>query len=49
MELKNDEGREGIEMQRGGREVEVGQRKEREREGGKEEVDGKKRDDINLN
>ena len=35
----------GIEMQRGGREVEVGQSKER----GREEVDGKKRDDIDLN
>ena len=34
-----------IEMHRGGREVEVGQSKERERE----EVDGKKRDDIVLN
>ena len=38
----------GIEMHRGGREVEVGQSKEREREEG-EEVDGKKRDDIDLN
>ena len=35
----------GLEMQRGGREVEVGQNKEREME----KVDGKKRDDIDLN
>ena len=40
----------GIEMHRGGREVEVGQSKERGREGGREEVaDGMKRDDIDLN
>ena len=34
MELKNGEGKKlrGIKMQRGGREVEVGQSKERERE-----------------
>ena len=38
-------------MHRGGREVEVGQSKERKggKEGGREEVDGKKRDDIDLN
>ena len=38
MELKNGEEREGIEMQRGGKEIEVGQSKEREgggREGGR--------------
>ena len=47
MELKNGEGEKlrGIEMHRGGREVEVG---ERERGEG-EEVDGKKRDGIDLN
>ena len=39
----------GIEMHRGGREVEVGQSKERDRREGMEEVDGKKRDDIDLN